>query len=113
MSYKDDIQPQAEPYIVKSHDIHIDNDHADWIADIKSRFLFYAENMEKLKRFVSVIGTEKMYQVGAELVNSKYYKSVGELQSTANQGIVKLHHVGGDIQRLVSKSYSIIGIVLS
>ncbi|MCI7701244.1 MAG: PDDEXK nuclease domain-containing protein [Candidatus Onthomorpha sp.] len=33
-----DIQPQAEPHIVKSHDIHIDADYADWIADIKSRY---------------------------------------------------------------------------
>ena len=33
-----DIQPQVEPYIVKSHDIHIDADYADWIADIKSRY---------------------------------------------------------------------------
>lgn len=32
------IQPQAEPYIAKSHDIHIDNDYADWIADIKNRY---------------------------------------------------------------------------
>lgn len=54
-----DIQPQAEPYIVKSHDIHIDADYADWIADIKSRYLFYAEKMEKLKQLVSVIGAKK------------------------------------------------------
>ena len=33
-----DIQQQAEPYIVKSHDIHIDADFADWIADIKSSY---------------------------------------------------------------------------
>ena len=33
-----DIQQQVEPYIVKSHDIHIDADFADWIADIKSRY---------------------------------------------------------------------------
>lgn len=32
-----DIQP-LEPYIVKSHDIHIDADYADWIADIKSLY---------------------------------------------------------------------------
>ena len=31
-------QPQAGPYIVKSHDIHIDADYADWIADIKHRY---------------------------------------------------------------------------
>lgn len=41
-----DIQPQAEPYIVKSHDIHIDADYADWIADIKSRYWFYAEKIK-------------------------------------------------------------------
>lgn len=53
-----DIQSQAEPYIVKSHDIHIDADYADWIADIKNRYLFYAEKMEKLKQLVSVIGAK-------------------------------------------------------
>lgn len=42
-----DIQSQAEPYIVKSHDIHIDANFVDWIANIKSRYLFYAENMKK------------------------------------------------------------------
>ena len=42
-----DIQPLAEPHIVKSHDIHIDSDYADWIVDIKSRYLFYAEKIEK------------------------------------------------------------------
>ena len=41
-----DIQPQAEPHIVKSHDIHIDAGYADWIADIKSRYLFYAEKIK-------------------------------------------------------------------
>ena len=41
-----DIQPQVEPYIVKSHDIHIDADYADWIAEIKSLFLFYAEKIK-------------------------------------------------------------------
>ena len=61
------IQPQAEPYIVKSHDIHIDADCADWIAGTKHRHLFNAKNIEKLKQFVSVIGAEKMHQVGAEL----------------------------------------------
>ena len=62
-----DIQPQAEPYIVESHDIHIDAGYADWIADIKSRYLFYAEKIKKLKQLVSVNGAEKMHQVGAEL----------------------------------------------
>ena len=68
MQENKDIQPQAEPYIVKSHDIHIDNDYADWIADIKSRYLFYAEKIKKLKQLVSVNGAEKMHQVGAKLM---------------------------------------------
>ena len=84
--YKD-IQPQAEPHIVKSHDIHIDNDYADWIADIKSRYLFYAEKIKKLKQLVSVINAEKMHQAGAELINPKLQQSVGELQFTVNHGI--------------------------
>ena len=28
---------QEEPRIVKSHDIHIDSDYANWIADIRGR----------------------------------------------------------------------------
>lgn len=60
------ILPQAEPYIVKSHGIHIDADYADWIVDIKSRYLFCAKNIERLKQLVSVIGAERMHQVGAE-----------------------------------------------
>ena len=82
-----DIQPQAEPHIVKSHDIHIDADYADWIADIKSRYLFYAEKIEKLKQLVPVNGAEKMHQVGAELINLKLQQFVGELQFAINHGI--------------------------
>ena len=40
-----DIQPQAEAYIVKSHDIHIDADYADWIAGTMHRYLFCAGNL--------------------------------------------------------------------
>ena len=29
---------QEEPRIVKSHDIHIDADYADWIAEVKHRY---------------------------------------------------------------------------
>ena len=82
-----DIQPQAEPYIVKSHDIHIDADYADWIADIKSRYLFYSEKIKKLKQLVSVNGAEKMHQAGAELINPKLLQFVGELQFAINHGI--------------------------
>lgn len=70
-------QPQAEPYIVKSHDIHIDNDYADWIADIKNRY------------------------------RSAQVKTViGELQYTVYLGIIKFHQISRDIQQRVSKSYN-------
>ena len=76
------IQLQAEPYTVKLHDIHIDTDYADWIADIKSRYLFCAKTIEKLKQLVSVVGEElrfeKLHQIGGELLRLKLQLSVGE-----------------------------------
>ena len=63
-----DIQPQAEPYIVKSHDIHIDADYAVWIADIKSRY-----RSAQVKAAVKV-NTEKLlfnWQLGRDLVQKK------------------------------------------
>ena len=80
MQKNKDIQPQAEPYILKSHDIHIDADYTDWIVDIKSRYLLYVENMKKLKRLVSVIG--------AELMRLKLQRVVGELQFAVNHDVM-------------------------
>jgi predicted nuclease of restriction endonuclease-like (RecB) superfamily len=63
-----DIQSQAEPYIVKSHDIHIDADYADWIADIKSRY-----RSAQVKAAVKV-NAEKLlfnWQLGRDLVQRK------------------------------------------
>lgn len=63
-----DIQPQTEPHIVKSHDIHIDNDYADWIADIKSRY-----RSAQVKAAVKV-NAEKLlfnWQLGRDLVQKK------------------------------------------
>ena len=63
-----DIQPQAEPYIVKSHDIHIDADYADWVADIKSRY-----RSAQVKAAVKV-NAEKLlfnWQLGRDLVQKK------------------------------------------
>ena len=50
------IQPQAEPYTVKSHDIHIDADCADWIAGTKHRHLFSAKNIEKQHKMAELSG---------------------------------------------------------
>ena len=63
-----DIQPQAEPHIVKSHDIHIDADYADWIADIKNRY-----RSAQVKAAVKV-NAEKLlfnWQLGRDLVQKK------------------------------------------
>ncbi len=75
-----DIQRQVEAYIVKSHDIHIDADYADWIAGTMHRYLFCAKNIEKLKQ----LGAEKMHQVGAELMTSKLHQRGGELLFAVN-----------------------------
>ena len=83
-----DIQSQTEPYIVKSHDIHNNADYADWIADTKHRYLFFAENIEKLKLFASIIGAEKMHHAGAELRFEKLYQFAGELQFVVNHGVM-------------------------
>ena len=63
-----DIQSKAEPYIVKSHDIHIDADYADWIADIKNRY-----RSAQVKAAVKV-NAEKLlfnWQLGRDLVQKK------------------------------------------
>ena len=63
-----DIQPQDEPHIVKSHDIHIDADYAEWIADIKSRY-----RSAQVKAAVKV-NAEKLlfnWQLGRDLVQKK------------------------------------------
>lgn len=144
-----DIQPQAEPYIVKSHDIHIDADYADWIADIKSRYrsaqvkAAVKVNAEKLlfnwllgrdlvqKKAEERWGAGVVEQVSLDLkrefpnaegfstsnlwymkkwylfytngdAEEKLQRAVGELQSSANQGALKLQHPVGEILRLVS-----------
>ena len=55
-------------YIVKSHDIHIDADYADWISDIKSRY-----RSAQVKAAVKV-NAEKLlfnWQLGRDLVQKK------------------------------------------
>ena len=163
-----DIQPQAEPYIVKSHDIHIDEDYADWIADIKSRYRsaqvkaavkvnaekllfnwqlgrdlvqkkaeerwgagvveqvsldlkrefpnadgFSVRNLWYMKQwylFYTQREKEILHQTGAELQNIENRFAAKLHQVGAELSNDKLHQVGGDIQRLVSKSYSKIGM---
>ena len=63
-----DIQPQAEPHIVKSHDIHIDADYAEWIADIKSRY-----RSAQVKAAVKVNAERLLFnwQLGRDLVQKK------------------------------------------
>ena len=144
-----DIQPQAEPYIVKSHDIHIDADYAIWIADVKSRYrsaqvkAAFKVNAEKLlfnwllgrdlvqKKAEERWGAGVVEQVSLDLkrefpnaegfstsnlwymkkwylfytngdAEKKLQRAVGELQSSANQGALKLQQPVGEIQRLVS-----------
>ena len=59
---------QKEPRIVKSHDIHIDADYADWIAEVKHRY-----RSAQVKAAVKV-NAEKLlfnWQLGRDLVQKK------------------------------------------
>ena len=134
---------------MKSHDIHIDADYADWIADIKSRYrsaqvkAAVKVNAEKLlfnwllgrdlvqKKAEERWGAGVVEQVSLDLkrefpnaegfstsnlwymkkwylfytngdAEEKLQRAVGELQSSANQGALKLQQPVGEIQRLVS-----------
>ena len=63
-----DIQSKDEPYIVKSHDVHIDSDYVNWIADIKNRY-----RSAQVKATVKV-NAEKLlfnWQMGRDLVQKK------------------------------------------
>lgn len=60
--------PQDEPRIVKSHDIHIDTDYIDWIAEIKHRY-----RSAQVKAAVKV-NAEKLlfnWELGRDLVQKK------------------------------------------
>lgn len=62
------IQPEAGPYIAKSHDIHIDADYADWIAEIKHRY-----RSAQVKAAIKV-NAEKLlfnWQLGRDLVQKR------------------------------------------
>jgi predicted nuclease of restriction endonuclease-like (RecB) superfamily len=59
---------REEPRIVKSHDIHIDADYADWIAEVKHRY-----RSAQVKAAVKV-NAEKLlfnWQLGRDLVQKK------------------------------------------
>ena len=59
---------QKEPRIVKSHDVHIDEDYADWIAEVKHRY-----RSAQVKAAVKV-NAEKLlfnWQLGRDLVQKK------------------------------------------
>jgi hypothetical protein len=59
---------QEEPRIVKSHDIHIDADYVDWIAEVKHRY-----RSAQVKAAVKV-NAEKLlfnWQLGRDLVQKK------------------------------------------
>lgn len=152
-----DIQPQAEPHIVNSHDIHIDADYADWIADIKSRYrsaqvkAAVKVNAEKLlfnwqlgrdlvqKKAEERWGAGVVEQVSLDLkrefpdaegfstsnlwymkkwylfyadgdAEEKLQRTVGELQSSVNQAVIKFQQSVGEIQHLVSKTNNEIGM---
>lgn len=68
MKKKKDIQKVEETYIVKSHDVHIDDEYVRWIAELKHRY-----RSAQVKAAVKV-NTEKLlfnWQLGRDLVQKK------------------------------------------
>ena len=120
----EELDPIGKPRIVKSHDIHLDGDYADWIAELKHRY-----RLAQVKASVRV-NSEKLlfnWQLGRDLVQKKAEEKWGagvveqvslDLQrefpnaegfSTTNlwymkqwylfynQEDIKLHQLGGEI----------------
>ena len=68
MKKKKDIQKVEEAYIVKSHDVHIDDEYVRWIAELKHRY-----RSAQVKAAVKV-NAEKLlfnWQLGRDLVQKK------------------------------------------
>ena len=68
MSKKQDTDQIEQPRMVKSHDIHIDSEYAEWIAELKHRY-----RSAQVKAAVKV-NAEKLlfnWQLGRELVQKK------------------------------------------
>lgn len=64
----EDIEPIEKPRMVKSHDVHLDADYAEWIADLKYRY-----RSAQVKASVRV-NSEKLlfnWELGRDLVQKK------------------------------------------
>lgn len=62
------IEPIGEPRIIRSHDLHLDADYAEWIADLKYRY-----RSAQVKASVRV-NSEKLlfnWELGRDLVQKK------------------------------------------
>lgn len=57
-----------EPRVVRTHDVHLDNDYVSWIADVKSRF-----RQAQIKAAVKVNSEQLLFnwQLGRDLVRRK------------------------------------------
>lgn len=79
--------PQDEPRIVKSHDIHIDADYIDWIAEIKHRY-----RSAQVKAAVKV-NAEKL------LFNWKLGRDLVQKQAEERWGAGVVEQVSLDLRR--------------
>lgn len=82
-----EIEPIGKPRIVKSHDVHLDADYAEWIADLKYRY-----RSAQVKASVRV-NSEKLlfnWELGRDLVQKKAEEKWGS-------GVVE--QVSLDLQR--------------
>ena len=122
-----EIEPIGKPRIVKSHDVHLDADYAEWIADLKYRY-----RSAQVKASVRVNSDKLLFnwELGRDLVQKKAEEKWGagvveqvslDLQREFpnsdgfsarniwymkqwylfyNQEDIKLHQAGAEIERL-------------
>lgn len=127
MASKQNIESEPTPRMVRSHDVHLDADYAEWIADLKYRY-----RSAQVKASVRV-NSEKLlfnWELGRDLVQKKAEEKWGagvveqvslDLQREFpnsdgfsarniwymkqwylfyNQADIKLHQAGAEIERL-------------
>ena len=80
--------------MVTSHDIHVDEDYAKWIAELKHRY-----RSAQVKAAVRVNGEKLLFNWQPRLGVSSItlQQVVGELQTSVNQSTTKLHQLGGEL----------------
>lgn len=77
-----------QPFVVKSHDIHLDSDYRDWIAEIKQRY-----QSSQIKAAVKVNSEALLFNcnLGATWLSGKQRKSGAKASWNRSASICRRH----------------------